>query len=58
MNIEVENAELQRIPNDTVSLEADAAKKILKAIDVFEDDDDVQKVFHNLEVTEEIMEDM
>ncbi len=58
LNIEVENAELQRIPNDTVSLEADAAKKILKAIDVFEDDDDVQKVFHNLEVTEEIMEDM
>jgi len=58
LNIEVENAELQRIPNDTVTLEADAAKKILKAIDVFEDDDDVQKVFHNLEVTEEIMEDM
>ena len=58
MNIEVENAELQRIPNDTVTLEAEAAKKILKAIDVFEDDDDVQKVFHNLEVTEEILEDL
>lgn len=58
LNIEVENAELQRIPNDTVTLEAEAAKKILKAIDVFEDDDDVQKVFHNLEVTEEILEDL
>jgi YebC/PmpR family DNA-binding regulatory protein len=58
LNIEVENAELQRIPNDTVSLEPDSARKIMKAIDAFEDDDDVQKVFHNLELTEEMMEEM
>lgn len=58
LNIEVENAELQRIPNDTVSLDSDGARKIMKAIDAFEDDDDVQKVFHNLELTEEMLDEM
>ncbi len=58
LNIEVENAELQRIPNDTVSLDSDGSRKIMKAIDAFEDDDDVQKVFHNLELTEEMMDEM
>jgi YebC/PmpR family DNA-binding regulatory protein len=58
LKIEAENAELQRIPNETVKLEPDSARKILKVIDVFEDDDDVQKVFTNLEITEEMMDDM
>jgi YebC/PmpR family DNA-binding regulatory protein len=58
MNIEPENAELQRIPHDTVELEKENALKILKVIDLFEDDDDVQKVFHNLEITDEVMEEM
>lgn len=56
--IEAENAELQRIPNDTVTLELENAKKILKVIDAFEDDDDVQKVFHNMEITDEVMAEM
>jgi YebC/PmpR family DNA-binding regulatory protein len=58
LGIEAENAELQRIPHETVKLEPDDSKKILKVIDVFEDDDDVQKVFHNLEVSDEMMEEM
>ena len=58
MGIEPENAELQRIPRDTVKLDKEDALKILKVIDIFEDDDDVQKVFHNLEITDEMMEEM
>lgn len=58
LKIEAENAELQRIPNETVKLEPDSARKIMKVIDIFEDDDDVQKVFTNLEITEEMMDDM
>jgi len=58
LNIEPENAELQRIPHETVTLDKESAQKILKVIEVFEDDDDIQKVFHNLEITEEMMEDM
>ncbi len=58
LGIEAENAELQRIPKTTVKLDREAAQKVLKLIDAFEDDDDVQNVFHNLELTEEIMKDM
>lgn len=56
LNIEPENAELQRIPTTTVTLDNDAFQKVMKAIDLLEDDDDVQKVFHNLEITEEQMD--
>ncbi|MCF8371602.1 MAG: YebC/PmpR family DNA-binding transcriptional regulator [Bacteroidales bacterium] len=56
MGIEVENAELQRIPNTTTALDVETAKKVLRMIDVFEEDDDVQNVFHNLEITEELAE--
>ncbi len=58
MGIEPENSELQRIPHDTVKLEKGNALKILRVVDLFEDDDDVQKVFHNLEITDEVMEEM
>jgi len=58
MKIEAENAELQRIPKTMVKLDKEQAQKVLKLIDMFEDDDDVQNVFHNLELTDEMMEDM
>lgn len=56
LEVEVESAELQRIPNTTTTLDVDTSKKILKMIDVFEEDDDVQNVFHNLEITSELEE--
>lgn len=55
LGISVQNAELQRIPLDTNVLELEQAKDILKLIDAFEDDDDVQNVFHNMELTDELM---
>jgi len=58
MNIEPENAELQRIPLDTVKLTDDEARKILRVIELFEDDDDIQKVFHNLEISDRMMSEM
>jgi len=54
MDIEVENAGLQRIPNDTKALDVESALKVLKMIDAFEDDDDVQDVYHSLELTDEV----
>lgn len=58
MNIEPESADLQRIPTDTKTLDFDDALKILKVIELFEEDDDVQNVFHNLEITDQIMDSM
>ncbi|MEA2106145.1 MAG: YebC/PmpR family DNA-binding transcriptional regulator [Bacteroidota bacterium] len=54
LGVEVENAGLQRIPNDTKALDVDAALRVMKMIDAFEDDDDVQNVYHNLELTDEV----
>lgn len=58
MGVEIENAELQRIPNDTKTLDKDEAIKILKIVEEFEEDDDVQNVFHNLEITDDVMAEM
>lgn len=55
MGIEAENAELQRIPKTTVKLDQDQASRVLKLIDLIEEDEDVQNVFHNLELTDEII---
>lgn len=58
MGIEPENAELQRLPNDTVKLDLEHSIKIMRVIDLFEEDEDVQNVFHNLEITDELIENM
>jgi YebC/PmpR family DNA-binding regulatory protein len=56
MKLELESAELQRIPQTTVAIEdTEAVRKILKLIDALEDDDDIQKVYHNLELNEEVL---
>ncbi len=56
MEIETENAELQRIPKNSVSLNDDDFMKVMKLVEILEDNDDVQKVFHNLDITEQQME--
>jgi len=54
MKIEPENSELQRIPNTRKAVDLGSAHKILKLIEMIEDDDDVQNVFHDLEMTDEL----
>ncbi len=46
--IEVVTAELTRIPTNTVELGEEAAQDVLKLVDRLEQDEDVQKVYHNL----------
>ena len=55
MNIQIESSELQRFPNNTKVLNLEDAKNVFKLIDKLEEDEDVQNVFHNLEMSEEIM---
>ncbi|NOY38099.1 MAG: YebC/PmpR family DNA-binding transcriptional regulator [Chlorobi bacterium] len=54
LGIDAENAELQRIPNTTKKLDVEDAMKVLRLVEDFEDDDDVQNVYHNLEMTDEL----
>jgi transcriptional/translational regulatory protein YebC/TACO1 len=56
MGIEPESAKLQRIPRDTTSLDLESAKKVMRLIEIFEEDDDIQAVYHNLEITDELMD--
>ena len=51
----IENAELTMVPSTTVAVDADAARKILKLLDVLEDHDDVQDVYANFDIPEEVL---
>ena len=54
LGIEPEESGLKRVPNDTKKLDVESAKKVLKFIESLEDDDDIQNVYHNLEMTDEL----
>ena len=54
LGIEPEESRLKRIPNDTKKLDIESAKKVLRFIEILEDDDDIQNVYHNLEITDEL----
>lgn len=50
--IEFASAEVSMIPNTTVALDETSAAKFEKLIDMLEDNDDVQEVWHNAEFPE------
>ena len=54
LGIEAEDAGLKRIPNGTKKLDVESARKVLRFIDTLEDDDDIQNVYHNMAMTDEI----
>jgi YebC/PmpR family DNA-binding regulatory protein len=58
LGIEPEEAALKRIPNATKSLNLESAKKVMNFIESLEDDDDIQNVYHNLEITDELAEEL
>ena len=45
---EIERAEFERIPNDTKEVTEEQRASIEKLLEIFEDDEDVQNVFHNM----------
>ena len=55
MSLEIASAELQRIPNNTSALDIESAKKAMKLIEAMEKVDDVDNVYHNLEMTAELL---
>ncbi|MEU6252909.1 YebC/PmpR family DNA-binding transcriptional regulator [Streptomyces sp. NPDC047043] len=54
--IDYDSAESSFVPSVQVELDEEGAKKIFKLIDALEDSDDVQNVFANFDVSDEIME--
>lgn len=54
--IHVENAQITFIPQSTIQLEGKPAEQMLKLMEAIEDNDDVQDVYANFDIDEEIME--
>ena len=55
--IDVDSAELTMVPKTSVNLEDEsAAKKTLRLIDALEESDDVQEVYANFDIPEQVME--
>ena len=54
--LDYESAESSWVPSVTVPLDEDGARKIFRLIEALEDSDDVQDVFANFEVSDEVIE--
>jgi len=54
--IDYESAEATFLPSVTVALDEDGARKVFKLIEALEDSDDVQNVYANFDVSDEVME--
>ncbi|MGW4231527.1 YebC/PmpR family DNA-binding transcriptional regulator [Streptomyces sp. NBC_01102] len=54
--IDYDSAEADFLPTMQVDLDEEGARKIFKLIDALEDSDDVQNVFANFDVSDEVME--
>ncbi len=54
--IDYESAEASFLPSVQVPLDEDGARKLFKLIDALEDSDDVQNVYANFDVSDEVME--
>jgi YebC/PmpR family DNA-binding regulatory protein len=54
--VEAENAEIAMVPTTQVALDPDTAEKILRLTDMLDDLDDVQNVYHNADIPDEVLE--
>ena len=50
-----DSAELTMIPANTIACDEDLAGKVMRLVDTLEDHDDVQNVYHNAEIDDEVM---
>ena len=56
LGMEAKSAELERIPNNTKEVTEEQFKINMKMLDRFEEDDDVQNVYHNMEISDKLLE--
>ncbi|MGB4337986.1 MAG: YebC/PmpR family DNA-binding transcriptional regulator [Bacillota bacterium] len=54
--VQVESASLVRVPTNVVTLGLNEARSILKLVDALDDHDDVQNVFGNFDIPDEVLE--
>jgi YebC/PmpR family DNA-binding regulatory protein len=54
-NIEIESAELTMIPTSTVAIDGVDAKAVLSLVEMLEDHDDVQNVYANFDIPDDLL---
>lgn len=54
-DIEIVSAELAMIPQNSIEVDAAGARKILKLVDMLEENDDVQNVWSNFDASDDVM---
>ncbi len=54
--IPIKSAEITYLPKTTIEVSKKDAEKVLKLINILDDHDDVQNVFSNIEITDEILQ--
>ncbi len=52
---ELSSAEISLVPNATIEVSGDDARKLLKLVETLEDHDDVQNVYSNFDIPDDIM---
>jgi transcriptional/translational regulatory protein YebC/TACO1 len=53
--VEFENAEITMQPQNSIELDAATARQTLRLIDALEENDDVQEVYANFDISDEVM---
>lgn len=53
--IPVQNGELSMIPSTTVTLDAENGKRVLRLMEALDDHDDVQNVYANFDISDDVM---
>jgi len=53
--LEILSAELSMVPASTITVDAESGKKILKLVEALEDHDDIQNVYANFDLPDDVM---
>ncbi|MEZ4740078.1 MAG: YebC/PmpR family DNA-binding transcriptional regulator [Flavobacteriales bacterium] len=54
LGVEAKSAELKRFPLSTVPADLETARKVMRLVDMLDEDDDVNAVYHNMELSEDV----
>ena len=57
-NIKIEAAEITSVPKSTIKVVGDGAKKLLSLVNELEDNDDVQNVYANFDIPDEVLKEL
>ncbi|MCB9171255.1 MAG: YebC/PmpR family DNA-binding transcriptional regulator [Flavobacteriales bacterium] len=58
MNVEYRNAELKRFPLVTTPVDAATVRKVMRLVEMLDEDEDVNAVYHNMDISDAVAEEL